>query len=306
MCRAERRQQAARLSDSPVAPGREHAEPISLARRRGPDIVIARSLFGAADSYDAMLVDTPADEYAATLDRCAEDALWEANVDWPPVDAFVVAKRLRLRVTTNDALRERARFVRPQQHRSNRVNGLIVLGPEERPERRQWAVAHEIGEAIAYRVFETLGVDPAVAPDLERERVANALAGRLLAPRRWLNGVARDTEADLFALKEVFATASHELLARRLLECRRDPLVVSVFDNGQLTWRRWRAASGPPPMAPVERACREQSHARNEPAWEEPLYADERVVAPIARVRCWPVHEADWRREILLTELYEP
>ena len=37
------------------------------------------------------------------------------------------------------------------------VQATIVVGPAERPEREQWAVAHEIGESVAYRVFDALG-----------------------------------------------------------------------------------------------------------------------------------------------------
>lgn len=237
-----------------------------------------------------MLTEIPLESYAAALDRCAEDALWETNTDQPPVDAFRLAARLGLRITTNRLQRERARFVRVDPRRGR---GVIVVGPEDRPERRHWAVAHEVGESISHRVFAVLGVDPGDAPPLERERVANSLAGRFLAPSRWLRGVARACDDDLAELKATFVTASHELLVRRLLECRSDPMLATVFDNNRITWRRWNLPRVAPPVTEAERSAQAAAHQTGLPT---------RVAgrAPLDRGRCWPIHEPDWRREIIL------
>lgn len=247
-----------------------------------------------------MLTEIPPEDYAATLDRCADDALWEACVDRPPVDAFRLARALRIEVTVDRAQDGRARFVRPRGGGGRSSGGVIVLGAEPRPERRQWAVAHEVGEAIAHRVFETLDVSPTDAPKLAREGVANALAGRLLAPRGWLVGVDRDSDGNLPQIKSVFRTASHELLARRLLECRRGGLIVTVYDNDAVAWRRWNLAGRAPVVQPMEEACQREAHATGAPSWRIG-YADE---APaFAQVRGWPIHEPDWRREIVFAEL---
>lgn len=242
-----------------------------------------------------MLAETPVEEFAATLDRCAEDALWEGAVDRPPVDAFALARRLGLEVAEETTLTHRARFVRPQQVSTGRA--LIVVAPDTRPERRHWAVAHELGEWLAGRVFELLGVRPQEAPSLSREGIANALAGRLLAPRRWLHGVYLDSDGDLFALKRCFATASHELLVRRLLECVTPPLAAAVYDHGRLAWRRWNRPGAPPPVVSIEADCQRFAHDTSEPANSGFM-----VEPPILRTRCWPVHEPDWKREVVLSE----
>jgi hypothetical protein len=104
-----------------------------------------------------MLSDIPDDEFAAAIDACAAEALWEAGVDAPPVDALTVADRLGLVVARNYAMPYRGRFVRLADCEGG-GQGTIVVGVAERPEREHWAVAHEIGESIAYRVFERLGV----------------------------------------------------------------------------------------------------------------------------------------------------
>ncbi|MEA1952135.1 MAG: ImmA/IrrE family metallo-endopeptidase, partial [Planctomycetota bacterium] len=74
---------------------------------------------------------------------------------------------------------------RVQKLQSETLKPSILLRPDPRAERRQWAVAHEIGEHVAWRVFGRLGVDPREAGPDSRESVANQLAGRLLLPGEW-------------------------------------------------------------------------------------------------------------------------
>lgn len=253
-----------------------------------------------------MLTEIPAEEYLATLDRCAEDLLWEAGVDRPPVDAFLLAERLGLVVGRDQRLDGRARYARLSTRAGRASLESVFVAEEDRPERSGFAVAHEIGESRAHRVYESLGVDPREAAPSARESVANALAGRLLVPRRWLTGFWRDAEGDLFDLKQVFATASHELIARRALECVRAPLIVTVTDHGRVAWRRWNLSGPTPPRLRLETDCQQYAHETGQPAWgdgrDEPHSAGG---APIERVRCWPIHEPGWRREITFTELVD-
>ena len=242
-----------------------------------------------------MLAETPIEEFAAVLDRCATDALWEAAIDHPPVDAFVLARRLGIHVAVDASMKGRARFVRPQDDRRHR--SAILLAPDPRPERRQWAVAHEVGECLAKRVFEMMGILPNEAPSLTRERVANALAGRLLVPRRWLESSYRDLEGDLQSLKAIFSTASYELIARRVLEGTTAPLAVTVYDKNAQSWRRWNQGGAPPRLSMEESDCQQFAHLRSEAA-----YSSGEADSPLGRIRCWPIHEARWKREILLSE----
>lgn len=256
-----------------------------------------------------MLAEIPVEEFRLTLDRCAEDLLWEASIDRPPVDAFLLASRLGMTVARDATLGGRARFARLQSEASLGAGSrgaleAIVVAPDDRAERRQFAVAHEVGEARAHRVYEALGIDPREASAGARERVADALAGRLLAPRRWLDGVWRDVDGDLLALKEVFATASYELVARRSLETVRAPLIVTVTDHGAVTWRRWNLSGPAPGRLRLEIDCQLYAHEAGDPTWgdgrDEPHSLGG---APVERVRCWPIHEPGWRREIAFTEV---
>lgn len=252
-----------------------------------------------------MLTEIPIQEYRATLDRCADDLLWEAGASLPPVDAFRLAERFGMVVTRDHRLATRARYARLRPRGGSRQSiETIALADEDRPERRHFAVAHEIGEANVYRVFEALGVDPREASHGIRETIANALAGRLLVPTRWLIGLWRDTDGELPELKQELATASHELIVRRVLECVRSPMIVTVVDQGRLAWRRWNLSGSAPPRRGLEVDCHRESHESGQPAWgsgrDEPLCG---VGPPIARVRAWPIHEPGWCREIVITEL---
>lgn len=248
-----------------------------------------------------MLPEIPTEEFAAALDACAADVLWEADVYGPPVDAVVVAQRIGLVVARDDAMSYRGRFVRLADPRGGDFRqGTIVVGAAERPERLQWAIAHEIGESVAYRVFDALAVRPEAAPATARELVANHLANCLLLPRPWFarDGVLLDW--DLLALKQRYSTASHELIARRMLAMR-PAIVVTLCDLGRVRWRRSNATPRPPRMLPQELDAWRQSHELGVPASAQ--------LDPSANglesVRSWPVHEPDWKREILRSEIAE-
>jgi hypothetical protein len=248
-----------------------------------------------------MLSEIPAEEFAAALDACAAEVLWEAGVIEPPVDALAVADGLGLIVARDHGMPCRGRYVRLAEYNSGGSGGqgTIVVGTAERPEREHWAVAHEIGESIAWRVFERLGIAFDEALPASREIVANRFAGALLLPRRWFAADGRDFNWDLFALKERYETASHELIARRMLELR-PPIVITICDLGRVHWRKSNVSARPPAMLPEEVAAWKEAHQTGLPAWER-LDAE----TGLESVQCWPVHEPDWKREILRSEVAE-
>lgn len=247
-----------------------------------------------------MLSEIPDDEFAAALDATATEALWQANVDGPPIDALNVADGLQLVVARDFAMPYRGRFVRIADHESDGGGlGTIVVGVAERPEREQWAVAHEIGESIAYRVFERLGVSFDEALPTAREFVANRMASALLLPRRWFAADGRELDWDLLELKERYNTASHELIARRMLEMR-PPIVITVCDQGRIHWRRSNVTARPPDLLREERAVWQESYRTGLPASD---VLD--VETGLESVRCWPVHEPGWKREIIRSAVAE-
>ncbi|MEX2187532.1 MAG: hypothetical protein WD875_12090 [Pirellulales bacterium] len=248
-----------------------------------------------------MLSEIPADEFAAALDACAAEVLWEAGIAAPPVDAAVVAERIGLVVARNDALACRGRLVQLADPRGGDAGqGTIVVGPAERPERLQWAVAHEVGESVAYRVFAALGDPPETAPENAREQVANHLASGLLLPRGWFANDGPECDWDLLALKHRYSTASHELIARRMLEMPR-PIVITLCDLGKVRWRRSNAGGRPPRLLPEEAKTWREAHESGEPS----SAVLDPATTGLESVHAWPIHEVDWKREILRSVIAE-
>ncbi len=242
-----------------------------------------------------MLCELTQEELAAGLDRVAMAVLAEAGVDRPPVDAFAVAGALGITVALDDRQLGRARYVRLSSYPTVHPRATILLRPEPRPERKQWAVAHEIGEHVAHRVFQALQVDPREAAANAREAVANRLAGRILVPAQWFAADASGGGWELPELKARYATASHELIARRMLECR-PPVIITIFDHGRVTFRRSNLPGRPPPLSPAEAACWRSVHHRSQA---------EQTHDGLRTIQGWPVHEEGWKREILRTEVEE-
>jgi hypothetical protein len=232
------------------------------------------------------------EELAAGLDCVIDEILAQSGVESPPIDAMAVARELGICVAWDDRQEGRARYVRLDGRPSGRCRATILLRPEPRFERRQWAVAHEIGEHVAHRVFARWGVDPPEAGNA-REQVANSLAGRLLLPTTWflLDAVACDW--DVLALKTRYGTASHELIARRMLECP-PAVIVSIFDSGRISFRRSNVPGRPPSPSPAEIDCWNRVH-RHCRRW--------RTRQGPCSIQGWPIHEEGWQREILRTEI---
>ncbi|MGQ9575727.1 MAG: ImmA/IrrE family metallo-endopeptidase [Thermoguttaceae bacterium] len=234
-----------------------------------------------------------AEEIAAGLDAVAGEILEVARLPGPPVDAWQLARALRLTVSFDDGQSGRGRYVRLRGVRGRPPRPTILLRRDPRPERQQWALAHEIGEHVAHWVFARLGADPREVAPYGRERVAAQLAGRLLVPTPWLAADASACAWDLLALKARYRTASHELIARRMLELPQ-PAIITIFDQGKLGFRRANVPGRVPALSRAEMDCWRAVHRRNQPR---------ELRQGMTIIRGWPVHEDSWKREILRTQL---
>ena len=117
-----------------------------------------------------------------------------------------------------------------------------------------------------------------------REEVANRLAGRLLLPTAWFLADAASGGWDLLALKSQYATASHELIARRMLECP-PPVIVTIFDHRAVSFRRSNVPGQVPPPSAAEMACWRHGPRRRLPAADRRRPADgARLAGPRARL----------------------
>lgn len=259
-----------------------------------------------------MLPEIPDEQVRQAFDGVAREVLLAAGLEQPPIDAFHVAEQLGLivardRPAARGLAQPRARFVRlgagarlsetTDGDDGGSNQGTILLADDARRERRQWAVAHEIGESRAYRVFAELGVDPREAP-AAREGVANRLASSLLLPRDWFLRDGVRVDWDLFDLKAIYATASHELIARRMLEMP-PAVIVTLADQGRCVWRRSNRLFRAPLLTAAERAAWTAAHEGGQPTQCDPSELPDGV----DDLRVWPIHEPGWRREIIRTEL---
>jgi hypothetical protein len=239
-----------------------------------------------------MLPELTQDEFSSALDGVAAGVLANIPQSAPPVDALALARTLGLAVAWDEQQLGRGRMARLAGRSGAANQGSILLRPDPRRERLQWAVAHEIGEWCAHQVFRHLSVDPREAPPAARESVANQLASRILLPRDDFERDARDCGWDLLQLKTRYATASHELIARRMLDFT-PAVIITIFDQGRRTFRRGNLPFRAPPLGHLEQAA---SRACLETA--ETIFESDSGL----NIQVWPIHEAGWKREIMRTE----
>ncbi len=238
-----------------------------------------------------MSADWDVEAACRTVDQWVQNLLERAEIGEPPVDAFRLAGALGIVVAWDRRQTNRARLVRLPGRSTAGPRSGIFLQPGDRPERLHWAVAHEIGEHIAPEFLTQCEVLGDVADNTARERLANLLAGRLLLPTCWFEPDVAHLDGAIDLLKARYPTASHELIARRMLELSA-PLVVTIFDQGRLHFRRANCPASRR-LTPLEIECWAQVH-RSGVAVER---RDEHL-----RVRGWAIHEPGWKREIVCAE----
>ncbi|HET6424399.1 MAG TPA: ImmA/IrrE family metallo-endopeptidase [Planctomycetaceae bacterium] len=233
-----------------------------------------------------------AQDWSIACDDIATEVLTEAGLFTPPFDMFELAQRRALKVIWDSGQAGRGRFMRLEH------NAAIFLRPDDRPERLHWTIAHEIGETLAWRVAQRLGLDAAELSPRQREAIANQLAQHLLlgdAP--WSRALQAEGQ-HLLRLKSCFPNASHELIAWRLLDGE-DTKIVSIIDKGVVSRRRANFAARAPAVTQDEQRCWEQARMDGDASCEHVhgLLGDDRR----ARCRAWAIHEPGWQREILIT-----
>jgi hypothetical protein len=216
------------------------------------------------------------EEVHDAIDRAVSELLDEQGVGRPPVDAVALAGRLGVAV----------------EARRGRGREDDEGGP---PEHRQWLAAVALWSRQAPAVLARLGVAPEERRGLSAESLPELFARRLLVPTPWLRDEAAACGHDLLALKAIFATANHEVIAWRMLDLP-EPCIITLIDNGRVSRRKSNAWRPPRELSGPERRCREQvsRYSRacevSEGAW---------------RVQGWPVHQADWKREVLRSVVEE-
>lgn len=243
------------------------------------------------------------------IDRQVERLLSDLDYWRADVDALEVAARLQIPLLWDKGQTARGRF--------QCVGGqpTIFLRDDERPERLQWAAAHEIGEAIAGQMARSDEEHDWGSPTT-RERFANDFARRLLLPREWFVEACREEANDLRRLKQRFPHASHELIALRWLDVSAR-LVIAVYDQGECLRRR---SNLPIPGLALAGSLGGRSRSRRSTTSSQ---ACQQVLTPLEQTlrqrlephrdravlrrddwtgQAWALDEPGWRREIVRLE----
>ncbi|HEV3119829.1 MAG TPA: ImmA/IrrE family metallo-endopeptidase [Gemmataceae bacterium] len=228
--------------------------------------------------------DVEREEVVVVIDRAIDDLLRDAGIDKPPVDAIGLARsHLGMEVCVDNG--------QPQRGRAQRSAGArqIYLRPEPTVERHQWTVAHEIGEHFKASLLARLGIEAQQTSPFAGETLANLFAYHLLVPACWLTTDAPSCAYDLLHLKALYATASHEVIAWRMLDLPQ-PCIITVLDNNRIHRRRSNAWVVRKKLAAAEEKCQQCVHAHGRPH----LVREEGWT-----VQGWPIHRTEWKREIL-------
>lgn len=240
----------------------------------------------------------------SAIDETVRRLLDISQAQAPPVDALHIARCLHAQIAWDDRQAGRARRVRLYEEGApadeNNVigpvsNPCILIRHDPRPERIQWAVGHELGEELAHQIFHQLNFHPDEDGNGNREQLANRFASRLLLPTDWFRDSVREHGGNLLRLKEQFSTASYELIARRMLDLSA-PMIVTIWDQGAITFRRSNLPGRLPPLSPDERYLFKLAEA-------SPFR--QQWISDSGHVHGYSIHEPHWKRVIVWSQIPE-
>ena len=220
------------------------------------------------------------EEISELLDSIVLRLLEACDVTQPPVEPRSMAKKLGI-IYTEAQLEGR----RGQSFRS-RGRQHVQVHQSDRPERKNFALAHEIMEIQLKKAIH----NPTLC-----HRWANLGASFLLTPTPWFREECLITDFDVAQLKSTFSSASWEVVSLRTLNFSES--IVTIVDNGRISRRK----SSYPYHVPRKLSEEEHNalHKVLQTATAEHLHFPSCVVAG------YPVFEGEHRRVILRTTFDE-
>lgn len=221
------------------------------------------------------------------IQKLAQNLLLKSDIMQPPVNPFLICQKLKIEVIYDSRM--------PNRARTKQLDGrhVIILKPDPRRERLNWAIAHELGEIVYGQTYcGQFNEDSQLsATGIVRETWANWFASALLLPEEWFRSHAQLTRYSLLELKQIFGTASHELIAERISHLLPGSM-ITILDQGQIKKRTGNIRQIPRMLSPEENKL-----------WHAVHYTgtSQEVETPQVSIRGWPIHEPHWKREFLLT-----
>lgn len=220
-------------------------------------------------------------------DRLIAGLLERAGVTEPPVDALRIAED-HLGIPVEWVEPEEDERGRPRPAARRPASG-IVLNSSMTAEQRQFAAATGIARTLVPDLLRKLDVEPGTESKQAAAHLRGLLVARLLVPTRLLRSALRQCKYDVPALKAVFATASFETVAHRLLDLD-GPCVIAIVDDGVVASRRGNAAPVTRKLSAAEQVCVDR-------VMEQDLPHQERAEGWTAQG--WPVPNRPFRRVVL-------
>ena len=200
----------------------------------------------------------------------------ETDISAPPVNPFLIARKLKIPCTESQIEGRRGQNFVLNGHR------IIDINKEDRFERKCFTLAHELIEILLPPNFKNSD---------ERHDIAVLGAPYLLMPTDWFGKACRETEFDIFKLKEIFSTASHEAIAIRTLSFA--SAIITIIDDKKITNRQ--SSMNTPP-------CKRLMHIEKEEADKSVLSGQ---IMSLKNDECdvtaFPLLEEEVKRVILRT-----
>ncbi|RME45867.1 MAG: hypothetical protein D6795_16130, partial [Deltaproteobacteria bacterium] len=150
------------------------------------------------------------------LEMEIEALIEQAGIERPPIHPRRVARRLGITLHARKELAARGAYLRRGD------SEFIYFRRDDRREREHFAIAREIVQRSLF------GEIPPGRRPPHADRLSAQGAMMLLLPRNFFEPHAEALDWDLLRLKKIYTTASHEVIARRMMHFK--PCIVRIYD----------------------------------------------------------------------------
>lgn len=175
---------------------------------------------------------------------------------------------------------------------------FIFYNEKERLERQHYSIAHELLER--HLINENLNqLKLGKITKEELHKIANDYTRYILLPENSFEKNAMKLNYNLFSLKETFITASHELIARRLLDIGN--FIITIIDNNNIYLRKSATISIPQNLTALEKKAYELALTTNQYYYIEDYLDDTKQT--FLKTHSYPIIEKEFKRVILIGEI---
>jgi predicted transcriptional regulator len=231
------------------------------------------------------------DELFETIDRAVQNLFKAHRVEQAPVDAVELVQAeygyivRELDPEEEAELTARGQPMKPAKRRSRE----IVFNSSHGVESRNILSARAIARELIPNILKRLGVSEGTENRSATTQLVGLITPRILLPTRWFEREAPRQGYDLWKLKEVFSSATYEMITARLLDLE-EPCIMVIVDDGEVAARKSNRTSAPKKLTDTEKKCLDKVGELGEP---------QTVRSESWTVRGWPIPTGPFNRIIL-------